>query len=55
MRNWRKEFLENAPNVFSETKQEKELRLQARAMDDERTELMAKVCQLTIENDRADA
>lgn len=51
LRNWKKEFLENAPKVFSETKQEKELRHKERTMDDERTELMAKVGQLTIEND----
>lgn len=51
LRNWRKEFLENASKVFSESKQEKELRLKKREIDEERTELMAKVGQLTIEND----
>jgi len=51
LRSWRKEFLENAPKVFSESKQEKEHRLKERNMDEERTELMAKVGQLTIEND----
>jgi len=51
LRNWKKEFLENAPKVFSESKQEKELRLKEREIEEERTELMAKVGQLTIEND----
>lgn len=51
LRNWRKEFLENATKVFAESKQEKDLRAKERAMDEERNELMAKVGQLTIEND----
>lgn len=51
LRNWRKEFLENAPQVFSQSKQEKELRAQEKELDEERTQLMAKVGQLTIEND----
>lgn len=32
LRNWKNEFLENAPKVFSETKQEKELRHKERTM-----------------------
>jgi transposase-like protein len=51
LRNWKKEFLENATKVFSESKQEKDLNAKERAMDEERNELMAKVGQLTIEND----
>ena len=51
LRNWRKEFLENATKVFAESKQEKDLRAKERAIDEERNELMAKVGQLTIEND----
>ena len=51
LRNWKKEFLENATRVFSESKQEKELRAKEKAMDEERRELMAKVGQLTIEVD----
>jgi transposase-like protein len=51
LRNWKKEFLENAPKVFSESKQDKDLRAKERELDEERTELMAKVGQLTIEND----
>lgn len=43
--------MENATKVFSESKQEKDLHAKERAMDEERTELMAKVGHLTIEND----
>jgi len=31
LRNWRKEFLENASKVFSESKQEKELRIKEKS------------------------
>ncbi len=51
LRNWKKEFLEGASKVFSESKQQKDLRAKEKAMDEERTEFMAKVGQLTIEND----
>jgi transposase-like protein len=51
LRNWKREFLENATRVFSESKQEKELRAKEKAMDEERRDLMAKVGQLTIEVD----
>ena len=51
LRNWRKEFLENAPKVFSQSKQEKELLAKEKALEEERNQLMAKVGQLTIEND----
>jgi len=51
LRNWKREFLQNAARVFSESKQEKELRAKERAIDEERNQLMAKVGQLTIEID----
>lgn len=51
LRNWRKEFLENAAKVFSESSQEKELRAKEKEMGEQLHELMAKVGQLTIEND----
>jgi transposase-like protein len=51
IRNWKNEFLKNATKVFSESKQEKDLNAKARAMDEDLNELMAKVGQLTIEND----
>jgi|GEM_PF-332687 len=55
LRNWKKEFLENADKVFSESKQEKELRAKERELDEERTELMAKVGLLTIKMVRTEA
>ena len=51
LRNWKKEFLEKAVKVFSENEYEKELNNEERALDKERNQLMAKVGQLTIEND----
>lgn len=51
LRNWKKEFLDNATRAFSETKQEKELRAEKKAMDEDRYDLMAKVGQLTLEVD----
>jgi len=51
LRNWKKEFLENATKAFSGSKQEREAKQMARAAQEEKQELMAKVGQLTIEND----
>ena len=51
LRNWKKEFLGNAAKVFSASIQEKELNAKEKALDEERSEIMAKVGQLTIEND----
>jgi transposase-like protein len=51
LRNWKVEFLEKAVRVFSESKKEKELRVKEKEADEQLHELMAKVGQLTIEND----
>ena len=51
LRNWKIEFLENATKAFSGSKQEKDARQAERATQEEKQELMAKVGQLTIEND----
>ena len=51
LRNWKIEFLEKAARAFSESKQEIELRDREKEMDEQLHELMAKVGQLTIEND----
>ena len=51
LRNWKKEFLENAAKVFSQSKHAKDLNAKERAMDEDLNQLMAKVGQLTIEND----
>ena len=48
---WKKEFLENAARVFSQTKIERESKLNTRELADREQALMAKVGQLTIEND----
>ena len=51
LRNWKKEFIENASKAFAGSKQEKEAKHIERALHEEKQELMAKVGQLTIEND----
>lgn len=51
LRNWKMEFLRNAPRAFSESKDEKDMRTKEKEMDDQINVLMAKVGQLTIEND----
>jgi transposase len=53
LRNWKKEFIENASRVFSESKREKEVKAKEKELEQERNELMAKVGQLTIENELA--
>ena len=51
LRNWKKEFMENAAKAFSGSKQEREAKQIEKAAQEEKQELMAKVGQLTIEND----
>jgi len=51
IRNWRKEFLEKAPQVFEENKRESELRKKEKEMEEERSELMSTIGQLTVERD----
>lgn len=51
LRNWKIEFLKNAPRAFSESRDEKEIRAKEKEMDEQYETLMAKVGQLTIEND----
>ena len=48
---WRKEFLENAGRVFGETKTEKDTKLKEKDLERREKDLMAKVGELTIEND----
>ena len=48
---WKKEFLENIGRVFGETKKEKEAKNKEKEREQERKELMAKLGELTIEND----
>lgn len=49
--NWRKEFLENAGRVFAQSKIEKDIKNQEKELLEREHDLMAKVGQLTIEND----
>lgn len=51
LRNWKIEFLKNAPRAFSESKDEKDMRAKEKEMDEQINVLMTKVGQLTIEND----
>ena len=48
---WKKEFTENVERVFSQTKIEREAKSNTREIADREQSLMAKVGQLTIEND----
>ena len=48
---WKKEFLENVERVFSQTKIEREAKANTRDIVDREQALMAKVGQLTVEND----
>jgi len=49
--NWKGEFLENAPRVFSKSRDEKVASRQMAEMQETEREYQAKVGQLTLEND----
>jgi transposase-like protein len=51
LQNWRKEFLDNAYRAFATTRIEKEAKAMTKELELNEQELMAKVGQLTIEND----
>jgi len=51
LRNWKKEFVENAVKVFSENRDARESKANEREMQQDRNDLLAKVGQLTIEVD----
>ena len=51
IRNWKKEFLENASRVFDESKREKELAKREKELETERAELLGTIGQLTVERD----
>lgn len=51
LHNWKKEFLENASKIFSSSKSEKALQKQLSEQKELEDALMAKVGQLTVEND----
>lgn len=51
LQNWKKEFVENSARVFSQSKIEKASATRVREAQEREQSLMAKVGQLTIEND----
>ena len=51
IRNWKREFLENAPKIFSESRDAKEIKAKEKEMEEDYQELLAKVGQLTVERD----
>lgn len=51
LRNWKKEFLEKAPQLFDESNRKREVAAKERQKEEEREELLKTVGQLTIERD----
>lgn len=51
LRNWKKEFIENAGRVFSDRKQEKEARRKEASLEKERSKMLKTIGQLTLERD----
>jgi transposase-like protein len=51
LRNWKREFLKKAPQLFEESRKEREQKAREREMEAERDELLKTVGQLTIERD----
>jgi len=51
LRSWKKEFIENAAKVFSESRDAKEIKAKEKEMEQDHNDLLAKVGQLTIEVD----
>jgi len=49
LRNWKKEFLEKAPQIFDESSRKREIAAREREIEAEREELLKTVGQLTIE------
>lgn len=49
--NWKKEFLDNAYRAFSVTKDEQKARKETKIAIERENDLLAKVGQLTVEND----
>jgi transposase-like protein len=51
LQNWKKEFLDNAGRVFSQSRDEREAQQLIKETQDREQDLMAKVGQLTVEVD----
>ena len=51
LHSWKKEFMENIGRIFGETRIEKNVREKEKKLDQDRKEIMAKLGELTVEND----
>lgn len=51
LRNWKREFMDNAARVFNESKREKDIRAKEKKLEAERAELLSMIGQLTMERD----
>lgn len=51
LRNWKKEFLEKAPQLFDESNRKRDAAAKERQKEEEREELLKTIGQLTIERD----
>lgn len=51
VRNWRKEFLENASRVFNQSGLEKEAKKKEESLEQERDKMLKTIGQLTLERD----
>ena len=51
LRNWKKEFVENASRAFDETRQDKEARRKEAALEKEKAQMLKTIGQLTLERD----
>ena len=51
LQNWKREFIENASNIFAQKRMEKDAKRQVEEALEREGELMKKVGRLTIEND----
>jgi len=51
LRNWKREFMENAARIFNESKREKDIRAKEKELEAERAELLSTIGQLAMERD----
>ena len=51
LRNWKREFLENASRAFDETRQAREARRKEEALEKEKAQMLKTIGQLTLERD----
>ena len=51
LRNWKKEFVENASRAFDENRQAKEARRKEAALEKEKAQMLKTIGQLTLERD----